>query len=101
MFSLIFFNFSLKCKIDPNAEGSEIFDNLENLEPSLSVEIKMALVYIAGYIAKMIISSVNMKPIFIMKSMENIPIQLTVENYWFLLTTLAYGKFFVSSFSIQ
>ena len=28
-------------------EGSEIFDNLENLEPSLSNEIKMALVYIA------------------------------------------------------
>ena len=29
-------------------EGSEIFDNLENLEPSLSNEIKMALVYIVG-----------------------------------------------------
>ena len=28
-------------------EGSEIFDNLENLEPSLSNEIKTALVYIA------------------------------------------------------
>ena len=33
-------------------EGSEIFDNLENLEPSLSNEIKMALVYIAGYITR-------------------------------------------------
>ena len=33
-------------------EGSEKFDNLENLEPSLSSEIKMALVYIAGYITR-------------------------------------------------
>ena len=33
-------------------EGSEIFDNLENLEPSLSYEIKIALVYIAGYITR-------------------------------------------------
>ena len=33
-------------------EGSEIFDNLESLEPSLSNEIKMALVYIAGYITR-------------------------------------------------
>ena len=33
-------------------EGSEIFDKLENLEPSLSNEIKMALVYIAGYITR-------------------------------------------------
>ena len=33
-------------------EGSEIFDNLENLEPSLSNEIKMALVHIAGYITR-------------------------------------------------
>ena len=33
-------------------EGSEIFDNLENLESSLSNEIKMALVYIAGYITR-------------------------------------------------
>ena len=33
-------------------ESSEIFDNLENLEPSLSNEIKMALVYIAKYISK-------------------------------------------------
>ena len=33
-------------------EGSEIFDNLENLEPFLSYEIKMALVYIAGYITR-------------------------------------------------
>ena len=31
-------------------EGSEIFVNPENLEPSLSDEIKMALMYIAGYI---------------------------------------------------
>ena len=30
-------------------KGSEIFDHPENLEPSLSNEIKMALVYIAGY----------------------------------------------------
>ena len=28
------------------------FDNLENLEPSLSNEIKMVLVYIAGYITR-------------------------------------------------
>ena len=33
-------------------EGSEIFDNPENSEPSLSKEIKMALVYIAGYITR-------------------------------------------------
>ena len=33
-------------------EGSEIFDNLKNLEPALSNEIKMALVYIAGYITR-------------------------------------------------
>ena len=33
-------------------EGSEIFDNLENLEPDLSNEIKMALVYKAGYIKR-------------------------------------------------
>ena len=31
-------------------EDSEIFDNLENLEPSLSNEIKMVHVFIAGYI---------------------------------------------------
>ena len=30
-------------------EGSEIFNNLENLELSLSAEIKLALVYIAEY----------------------------------------------------
>ena len=30
----------------------EIFDNLENLKPSLSNEIKMALVYIAGEITR-------------------------------------------------
>ena len=33
-------------------EGSEIFDNLENLEPSVSHEIKMALVHIAGYFTR-------------------------------------------------
>ena len=33
-------------------EGSEIFDNLENLEPSLLNEIKMAFVYITGYITR-------------------------------------------------
>ena len=33
-------------------KSSEIFDNLENLEPSFSNEIKMALVYITGYITK-------------------------------------------------
>ena len=33
-------------------EGSEILDNLENLELSLSNEIKMVLVYIAGYITR-------------------------------------------------
>ena len=41
---LVIINFVKKC--------SEIFDNLENLEPSLSNEIKMALVYIAGYITR-------------------------------------------------
>ena len=35
-----------------NEEGSDIFDNLENLEASLSDEIKMVLVYIAGYITR-------------------------------------------------
>ena len=52
-------------------EGSEIFDNLENLKPSLSDGIKMTLVYIAGYFTRMIIHPGKMKPIFIM---ENIPI---------------------------
>ena len=33
-------------------EGSEIFDDLENLEPSLCDEIKMALMLIAGYITR-------------------------------------------------
>ena len=47
----------ISCDYKLYEEGSEIFDNLENLEPSLSNEIKMALMYIS-----------------IMKSMENIPI---------------------------
>ena len=33
-------------------EGSEIFDNMENLEPSFSEKIKMAHVYIARYITR-------------------------------------------------
>ena len=33
-------------------EGSEIFENLENLEPFLSDEMGMALIYIAGYITR-------------------------------------------------
>ena len=34
----------------------------------------MAFVYIAGYITRKIINPVNVKPIFIMKNKENIPI---------------------------
>ena len=37
------------CDYELCEEGSEIFDNLENSESSISNEIKMALVYIAGY----------------------------------------------------
>ena len=33
-------------------DDSEIFDNVKNLEVSLSDEIKMAIVYIAGYISR-------------------------------------------------
>ena len=40
------------CDYKLSEEGSEIFDNLENLEPFLSDEIKMTLMYIAGYIAR-------------------------------------------------
>ena len=41
------------CPVIINFEQcSEIFDNLENLEPSLFNEIKMALVYFAGYITR-------------------------------------------------
>ena len=39
-----------------------MFDNLENLEPSLSNEIKMVL----NILQEMIINPVNVKPIFIM-----------------------------------
>ena len=42
----------ISCDYKLCEEGSEIFDNLENLEPSLSNEIKIALVYIAGYITR-------------------------------------------------
>ena len=49
-------------------ESSEMFDNLENLEPSLSNEIKM----VPNILQEMIINPVNVKPIFIMKSMVNI-----------------------------
>ena len=41
-------------------EGSEIFDILKNLEASLSDERKIALVYIAGYLTKMLINARNM-----------------------------------------
>ena len=40
------------CDYKLSEKGSEIFDNLENLEPSLSNEIKMVFVYIAGYITR-------------------------------------------------
>ena len=33
-------------------EGSEIFNNLENLEPSLSDEIKISIGYLAKYITR-------------------------------------------------
>ena len=33
-------------------EGSEIFDNLSELEQSISLETKMSLVYIAGYVTR-------------------------------------------------
>ena len=68
------------CDYKVGEEGSEIFDNLENLEPSLSDEIKMALMYIAWYITRNDINPVNKKPIFIMKSMEHIAVQLTMTN---------------------
>ena len=53
-----------KCKCE---EGSEIFDDLKNLEPSFSSEIKMAFLYKARYITRND-NPVNMKPIVIMKS---------------------------------
>ena len=37
----------------------------------------MTLAYIANILQEMIINAVNMKPIFIMKSRENIPDQLS------------------------
>ena len=43
---------STSCDYKLCEEGSKIFDNLENLEPYLSNEIKMALAYIAGYITR-------------------------------------------------
>ena len=33
-------------------EGSEIFDNLSELEQSISLETKMSLVYTAGYVTR-------------------------------------------------
>ena len=33
-------------------EGAEVFDNLEQLEESIPLETKMALVYIAGYVTR-------------------------------------------------
>ncbi len=41
-----------QCASCDHEKGSEIFDNLENLEKSLSNEMKMALAYIAGYITR-------------------------------------------------
>ena len=61
-------------------EVSEIFDHLLNLEPPLSNEIKMAIVYIAGYITRNDNKFSEYETHFIMKCVENIPIQLTVEN---------------------
>ena len=40
------------CDYNLCEERSEISDNLENLETSLSNEIKMSLVYIAGYMTR-------------------------------------------------
>ena len=37
------------CDYKLSQEGWEIFDNQENLKPSLSDKIKMALLYIVGY----------------------------------------------------
>ena len=61
----------------------------------------MAPVYIAGYITRNDYQPVNMKLFFCYENMENVPIQLTVENYRFLLTIFTNGYIFVSSFSIQ
>ena len=55
-------------------DGSEIFDYLENLEPSFSNEIKMALVYIVGYITRNNNQHSECETHVIMKSMENTPI---------------------------
>ena len=62
----------------------------------------MALMYIAGYITRNDGQPNEYETIFIIKSMKNILIQLTMENSGFFLTTLANGYFFfLSSFSIQ
>ena len=39
-----------QCSYTLDEEGSEMFDNLVELETSLTIETKMALVYIAGYV---------------------------------------------------
>ena len=40
------------CGFMLDEEGAEIFDNLEQLEESIPLETKMALVYIAGYVTR-------------------------------------------------
>ena len=60
------------CNYKLYEEYSEIFDNWENLGPSLSDEIKMAHTYVAGYITRNDNQPIDF--IFIRKSKENIPI---------------------------
>ena len=41
-----------QCDYNLDEEGSEIFDNIANLENSITIDTKMALVYIAGYVTR-------------------------------------------------
>ena len=40
------------CTYELNQEGIEVFDNLEKIEDSLTIDTKMALVHIAGYVTR-------------------------------------------------
>ena len=41
-----------QCSYTLDEEGSEVFDNIVEIEPSLTIETKIALVYIAGYVTR-------------------------------------------------
>ena len=42
----------IQCEFTLDEEGSEVFDNLIELEKSLTLDTKMALLYIAGYVTR-------------------------------------------------